>query len=196
MYTISEFAKLINVTGQTLRNWHSTGKLIPIILESGHRRYTEDHLNQVLKIKPKDKLNIIYCRELTTNQKSSLDAQLVVCKKYCEVNGVKIDKAIVEFGSGMNFKRNGLNELMSLIISGSVSKVIISHKDRLARFGIPLIEHICKEMRTELIIIDNTDFHKSKQEEFAEDIIAIIHHFSMKLYGSRSYKKELVSENL
>jgi predicted site-specific integrase-resolvase len=59
------------------------------------------------------------------------------------------------------------------------------------RFGFEMIEQICHDTDTELIVIDKTETPKSHEEELAEDLISIIHHFSMKLYGSRSYKKKL-----
>jgi len=48
MYKITEFAKKLNVTTQTLRNWDKKGILKPIKLASGHRRYTEEQLNKIL----------------------------------------------------------------------------------------------------------------------------------------------------
>jgi DNA-binding transcriptional MerR regulator len=46
-YNIKQFAEMINVSKQTLRNWDKEGKLIPIKLPSGHRRYTDEHLEQI-----------------------------------------------------------------------------------------------------------------------------------------------------
>ena len=47
MYSIGEFSKIIGVTRTTLRNWDKTNKLKPILLESGHRRYTDEHLAKI-----------------------------------------------------------------------------------------------------------------------------------------------------
>ena len=68
---------------------------------------------------------------------------------------------------------------------------IIYYKDRLCRFGFEIIEYFAKELKFNIIIIDSSETEKSKQQEFAEDIISIIHYFSMRLYGSRSYKKKI-----
>jgi DNA-binding transcriptional MerR regulator len=63
-YNIKQFSELINVSKQTLRNWDKEGKLIPIKLKSGHRRYTEEHFKIFNKsFKNNERLNIIYCRE-------------------------------------------------------------------------------------------------------------------------------------
>jgi predicted site-specific integrase-resolvase len=188
MYTIGQFAKLIGVSTQTLRNWDKAKILTPITLESKHRRYTDDHLAQVRHLTRPSKSNVVYCRESSARQKPSLDAQVTACKKFCETSGLSIGQLITDIGSGMNFKRKGLQDLVYLITSNKVEKLIIYHKDRLCRFGYPLIEHLCSIHGTEIVVIDQTDHAKSREEEFVEDMIAVVHHFSTRLYGSRSYK--------
>lgn len=192
MYSISQFAKLISVSPGTLRRWDSEGKLKPIVLASGHRRYTDDHLAQINgRGDFKEALqHIVYVRESTVAQLSSLEAQEKACRAYCEKEGLKIDQVISDLGSALNFKRPGLLKLIGMIIDGSVASVVVYHRDRLVRFGFDLIKWICDKKDTKLIVIDSTDGCKSKQQEFTEDLISIVHHFSMKLYGSRSYRKQ------
>lgn len=192
MYSICQFAKLINVTEQTLRNWDANGKLKPIKLESGHRRYTDEHLVKIKNIKKLDRLNIIYCRESTKQQKNSLENQIEKCKEFCLGNGLKIDKIISEFGSGLNYKRKGLSELISLIKNNQVENLIIFYKDRLVRFGFEIFEELAKQFDFRIIVIDNSETNKTKEIELADDIISIIHYFSMKIYGSRNYKKNVI----
>ena len=69
MYSIGEFSRIIGVTRTTLRNWDKTNKLKPILLESGYRRYTDEHLAKIKNIDTNDKLNIVYYRESTKAQK-------------------------------------------------------------------------------------------------------------------------------
>ena len=196
MYKISEFAKLINVNPMTLRRWDKADILKPEYFgNSKHRRYTDDHLRQVKSLnfgKNKEcRLNIIYARESTINQKASLENQVNKCKEFCIAQGIKIDTVISEYGSALNYKREGLNELISYITLDRVDKIIIYYKDRLLRFGFELIQNLCTIHNVDLIVIDSSETDKTKEQEFAEDLISIIHHFSMKLYGSRSYKKKV-----
>lgn len=191
MYSIGEFAKLINVTTQTLRNWDKQNKLKPVILKSGHRRYTNEHLNLINGIKESTKINVIYCRESTKMQKESLKLQEEKIKEFCISNGIKIDKVISEFGSALNYKRQGLLELIDLITKNKVENLIIYYKDRLVRFGYELFEELSKKYNFKILIIDSSESNKSKEKEFADDLISIIHYFSMKLYGSRSYKQKV-----
>lgn len=193
-YNIKQFSELINVSKQTLRNWDNNGKLIPIKLKSGHRRYTDEHLRQFNKnLKNIDRLNIIYCRESTIQQKKSLDNQINKCKDFCVYNGYKIDKVIVDNASALNYNRNGIKELLRLSIENKIENLIIYYKDRLVRFGFEMFEELSKINNFEIIIIDNSETDKSKELEFAEDLISIIHHFSMKIYGKRSYKRKVLN---
>ena len=191
MYTIKEFAKLINVHPMTLRNWDANGKLKPIRLDSGHRRYTDDHLNQIKNIKNLPKLNVIYCRESTKMQLNSLQDQINRSKAFCTARGLTVDLVISDIGSALNYKRKGLEELLDLIVQGKLKTLVIHHRDRLVRFGFVLFETLARLKDFQIIVIDDSETHKSRETEFAEDLIAIVHHFSMKLYGSRSYKRKI-----
>jgi predicted site-specific integrase-resolvase len=197
MYTISEFAKLIHVSTGTLRRWDRTDILKPVYLGAGrHRRYTDEHLreikNQVNKTDAVDeRKNILYARESTKTQEKSLELQIEAGKAFMISKGMPLHDVISEFGSGMNYKRKKFLKLLTSIFNGDIGSIVISHKDRIVRFGFPMFEHICSTFGVNIIIIDESDSSKSKREEFADDLISIIHHFSMRLYGSRSYKKKI-----
>ena len=199
MYSIGEFSKLVGLSKSTLRNWDKSGKLKPVLLESGHRRYTEADYLHLKGIAQEARINVLYVRESTKAQEHSLQNQEERSKLFTESAGISLDEIIHDFGSGLNYHRNGFKKLISMILNKRIAKLVVHHKDRLCRFGFELIEQLCSEMGTELVIIDATETHKSHEEELAEDLISIVHHFSMKLYGSRSYKKKLkekLDENL
>lgn len=95
----------------------------------------------------------------------------------------------------MNFKKPGLVRLVRMLLKGGISRLIVTHKDRLLRFGVELIELICEEKQTEFICINKSE-ERNAQEELAEDILSIITVFSGRLYGSRSIKnKKIIEEN-
>ena len=94
-----------------------------------------------------------------------------------------------EIASGMNENRKELNLMLREIFAGNVDKVFISYKDRLTRFGFDYFKNIFSEFGVEIVVLDeleetNSDF----QKELANDLISIIHHFSMKLYSNRKKK--------
>jgi putative resolvase len=188
-YNIKEFSELINVSKQTLRNWDKLNKLTPIRLKSGHRRYTQEHLQLFnTNFKNSNRLNIIYCRESTKQQVNSLENQINKCKEFCISKGFNIDKVITDNLSALNYNRKGLKEILKLAIENKIDNLIIYYKDRLVRFGFELFEELAILNNFNIIIIDNSESNKTKEQEFAEDLISIIHHFSMKIYGKRSYK--------
>jgi len=192
LYKINEFAKLINVSTQTLRNWDKKGILKPILLNSKHRRYTDEHLsiirNKKINISRK---NICYIRESTKQQKNSLIEQENKMKEFCISKGLNIDLFYSEYGSALNYKRNKFQLLLKHILNNEIENLIIYYKDRLVRFGFEIIEYFSILNNFNIIIVDNSETNKTKEVEFSEDLISIIHYFSMKLYGSRSYKKKI-----
>ncbi|SHL07124.1 Predicted site-specific integrase-resolvase, partial [Alkalithermobacter thermoalcaliphilus JW-YL-7 = DSM 7308] len=180
-YSIGEFAKLIGKTEQTLRNWDKQGKLKPAyITDSGHRMYSQEQLNSVLGINPKKKITIGYCRVSSNKQKDDLERQIENVKTYMIAKGYQF-KIISDIGSGINYNKKGLNQLIDMITNREVDKIVILYKDRLIRFGFEIIENLCKKYGTTIEIIDNTE--KTEEQELVEDLIQIITVFSCKLQG-------------
>ena len=89
----------------------------------------------------------------------------------------------------MRQERAKFLSLISRIIAGEVDHLIVAHKDRLVRFGFELIEHLCRLSGCLLTIANSKSL--SPQEEMIEDLMAIIHTFSCRLYGLRSYKNRI-----
>ena len=192
-YSIHEFSKILGVSAQTLRNWDNNGKLHPHhTTASGYRYYSEEQLNQVLKIKPKNRITIGYCRVSSQKQKDDLQRQIDNVRMYLLAQGQPFE-IISDIGSGINYKKKGLQELIKRISENQVEKVVILYKDRLLRFGFELIEYLASLYHCEIEIIDNTE--KSEQQELVEDLVQIITVFSCKLQGKRANKaKKLVKE--
>ena len=116
-----------------------------------------------------------------------MENQIKFLRQYLVSKGLNPEYVYSDIASGMNEDRKGLNEMMSNIISGKISKVVISHKDRLTRFGFGYLKTIFSRYNTEIEIV-NLEDEKSFQDELSEDLIAIIHRFSMKFYGKRKNK--------
>lgn len=192
-YSIAEMSKLLNVTAQTLRNWDKSGKLKPHhTTDSGYRYYSQEQLNRVLGIKDKSRKVIGYCRVSSHKQKDDLDRQIQNMETYLLAQGRPFE-IITDIGSGINYNKRGLKELVKLITQNEVDKVVILYKDRLLRFGYEIIEYIASLYNCEIEIIDNTE--KTEQQELVEDMIQIITVFSCKLQGKRANKaKKMIKE--
>ena len=173
-----EYQKRYNISPQLFYLWRTTGKLqTKELVKNHHLVWVEDEPSN------NHRVVAVYGRVSTSKQKQDLSNQIDVLKKYVISNGSN-PKVFSDIGSGMNEKRPGLISLMNEIVQNKISKVVISHKDRLTRFGFGYLETIFKMYNTEIEII-NLEDDKSFQEELTEDLIAIIHHFGMKFYGKR-----------
>ncbi len=130
------------------------------------------------------KINVIYCRVSNNKQKDDLKRQIDLIREFVIKNGLICDLIISDIASGMNENRKGLNELFSLIFDRKVSKLFISYKDRLSRFGFEYFKKIFSEFGTEIVVLNSTK-EEDFQQELTQDLISIIHHFSMKMYSNR-----------
>ncbi|OEF97892.1 IS607 family transposase [Vulcanibacillus modesticaldus] len=193
-YSIGEFAELIGKTQQTLRNWDKTGKLKPsFITEGGHRMYSQSQLNSILRINQKDKITVGYCRVSSNKQKDDLERQIQYVRDYMIAKGYQF-RIITDIGSGINYNKKGLNELIDMITNAEVDKIVVLYKDRLVRFGFELIENLCKKYGTTIEIIDNTP--KTDEQELVEDMIQIVTVFAAKLQGKRANKAQKIIREL
>ena len=189
--SISEAAKLKGVSTSTLRRWETDGILIPERTANGHRRYD---LNQLLGIKKELSFTIGYARVSSHDQKEDLARQVQVLELFSAQNGWQIE-IISDLGSGLNYSKKGLKRLISLITNNQVERLILTHKDRLLRFGSELIFSLCEIFGTEVVIINRTE-DASFEEDLANDVLEIITVFSARLYGSRSHKNRKLMEDL
>lgn len=133
-----------------------------------------------------NKEKICYCRVSSQKQKEDLDRQINLMK-----NLYPSHRIISDIGSGLNFKRKGLQELINMAIKNQLDEVVIAYKDRLARFGFDLIENIIKTHSSGKIKILNKSEEKTPSEELTEDIIAIMNVYVAKVNGLRKYEKKL-----
>ena len=197
-YSINEFSKILGVSAQTLRNWDTNGKLHPHHTSTnGYRYYSHEQLNQVMNVKPNlNRVTIGYCRVSSHKQKDDLERQIENVRTYLIAQGQPFE-IISDIGSGINYKKKGLKELIKLITQNKVEKVVVLYKDSLLRFGFELVEYIASLYNCEIEIMDNTE--TSEQQELVEDLVQILTVFSCKLQGKRAGKarklvKELIEE--
>ena len=186
LVSAKEAKEYFHITGPTLYQWKVKGKINAKQLSSKKILYDIDSFED---FQPKQKQNIIYARVSSTKQADDLSRQIEIVKSYAISNGVKIDKVYKDIASGMNENRKEFNLMLREIFAGNVDKVFVSYKDRLTRFGFDYFKHIFEEFGTKIVVLDeleetNSDF----QKELTNDIISIIHQFSMKLYSNRRKK--------
>ena len=174
--------KILNVTRPTLSRYVKDGIIKVDSTYGGKHNYNAESVYAFVGLKNKkhDKINVCYAR-VSNPPKKYAEEQLSRLLNFCSSRGIHIDRTYIDVKSGMNFDRDGLNELIQEVVKGNIGTIVIENKDRLCRFGFELFLTFCKFYNTTIVVAnDITD--KSYEEELTEDLISIIHYFSMKSY--------------
>ncbi len=197
LVSISAAAKALGVTPLTLRRWHESGKLVPdVVTDGGRRRYNLARLRPELfrSEDPSQRRTIAYARVSSHDQKPDLERQAQVLEAYCAAQGWTFE-VVTDLGSGMNYRKKGLKRLLDDIVEGRVGRLVITHKDRLLRFGAELVFAICEAKNVEVVILNQGE-DTSFEEDLARDVLEIITVFSARLYGARSRKNAKLIDGL
>ena len=196
--SIGQAAEILGVSVKTVRRWSDLGKLKSTRSPSGHRRYSLPDIQEVAsgtQIVEEDRITINYARVSSHDQKADLERQIIVLENYSSAKGWQFE-TISDLGSGLNYKKKGLRNLLNRIMTGEVGRLVLTHKDRLLRFGSELVFAICEEFNTEVVIINQTKEEISFEQELATDMIELVTVFSARLYGSRSKKNKKLIDNI
>jgi predicted site-specific integrase-resolvase len=154
----------------------------------GRRYYTHDQYLEYLGIKNKGQGQVIvYARVSSYAQKPDLKNQVKALREYCYEHEIQVDEWVKEIGSALNYKRKKFNNIFEQIELGQVSHLIVAQSVRLVRFGFEWFENFCFRLGTKLMIVDGDSL--SPEQEMVQDLLSIVHVFSARLYGLRSYKK-------
>ena len=190
--SIGEASEMLGVSMQTLRRWDKDGRLVAERTPAGHRRYLT---HDVATFNPlgivTDALTrptIAYARVSSRDQQKDLARQIKVLEMYCAAHGWQYE-ILSDLGSGMNYRKKGLSELLDRIIADKAGRLVLTHKDRLLRFGAELVFAVCEAKNVEVVIINQGD-DRSFEEELASDVLEIVTVFSARMYGARSHKNK------
>jgi predicted site-specific integrase-resolvase len=140
------------------------------------------------------RVTICYARVSSYDQKADLTRQISLLESFSAAQGWTYE-VIQDLGSGLNYQKKGLKKIIKMICSGSVERLVITHKDRLLRFGAELIFSLCEIFGTEIVII-NAQEDTSFEDDLVQDVLEIITVFSARLYGSRSRKNKKLIDAL
>ena len=192
--------KILNISRITLMKYLKLGYISAIKLPNGQYDYNDDAVYAFIgqKKEKKNKKIISYSRVSTQNQKSQLKEQTQRIYNSCVSKGIKLDEQIEDIKSGMSSDRKGFNYVCQEIIKGNVELLVIENKDRLLRFGYEIFEDFFKYFGTKILVLNDTLENKTYEQELTEDLISIIHYFTMKSYSHRrklnKLRKELENE--
>jgi len=201
LISISEASKMLGVNQRTLKRWELNNQLTPSAkTKGGHRRYLLSKIQTLQGVEKSEevlKSVAIYCRVSSNEQKQKgdLDRQKGRMLDYCVNKKYNVKYSFDEVGSGMSDKRSKLLNLMDLCIKGKISKVIIEHKDRLARFNLNYLKKFFESHGVILEVVEET-LPKSYENELVEDMLSLISSFSSKIYGKRSAENKRKKKEL
>ncbi len=191
-----EALNLLRVTRQTLCHYVDRGMIKVTLLKNGHYDYNDESVYNFLNRKIVRK-TVIYGRVSTNKQKKDLENQIELLKSYALMNGMQVGEIYSDTESGISFeKREQFFTMLDEIIKGNIGKVLIAYKDRLSRVGFELFEHLFRQFGCKIIVISEVGSAKLDSEEIFEEIVNLLHCYSMKLYSARKRKKveELLKE--
>lgn len=196
--SIGDAAKELGISTKTLRRWADSGKIRSERSPSGQRRF---FLVDIKRISPRElnqldeRITINYARVSSHDQKEDLTRQAQVLEAFSTANGWQYE-TIQDLGSGLNYNKKGLQKLLRRIMKGDVGRLVLTHKDRLLRFGSELVFAMCEEFETEVVIINKSSEELSFEQELVTDMIELITVFSARLYGSRSRKNKKLIDGM
>lgn len=191
-----EVLKLLRCSRPSLTKYLKQGKLKAKLLDNGYYDYEEKSVYDFLN-KDINRKIVIYARVSTKKQKNDLKNQIELLKNFCFQNGYTINEVYSDIASGITFEnRIDLFKLIDEIINNKIEKIIITYKDRLSRTGFDFFKTLFNKFGCEIIVISEVGSNKLDREEIFEEIISLLHCYSMKMYSKRKNDKikELIFE--
>ncbi len=190
--TMQKACKHFGVRADTLRKWADNGNVpsfrSPNRVRMFHLADLEKFFNVNRTTSSKEK--VVYARVSSSKQRDDLQRQTDLLQQRYPSHSV-----IQDIGSGINFKRKGLQTLLERCLRREIEEIVVAHKDRLCRFGFDLIKQIVESTGGHIIVLDE-DNHKSTEQELAEDLLAIIHVFNCRQMGRRRYSEKSKDKDL
>jgi putative resolvase len=119
----------------------------------------------------------VYARVSSAENRMDLESQAERVVGFCQARGWQVAKIVKECGSGVNDQRP---LLLGLLADTSISHLVVEHKDRCSRIGVPYIQTLLATQGRELVIVHEAD---SEQNDLLQDFVAIITSFTTRLYG-------------
>lgn len=185
---------LLQISRPTLTHYVKQGWILTERLKNGRHWYDSKSVHEFLN-KKIDRKTVLYARVSTFNQKKDLENQIELIKKYCFSNGYQLSYVYKDIASGINFdQRHDFFKLIDEILQHKIEKVVITYKDRLSRIAFSFFKTLFEKFGTEIEVVSEVGSKKLDSEEIFEEIVHLIHAFSMKLYSSRRGKKIEIEE--
>jgi putative resolvase len=187
--SVGEASRLTGLEAQTIRKMADQNVISGYKTPSGQRRCNLQSIQEFCTAanarkeeQPIQKENFVYARVSSKKQMDDLSRQV----EYLSRPEYSSYRVITDVASGINFKRKGLSTILDACLQKNIGEVVIAHRDRLCRFGYELVEQLVHRAGGKITVLDNS-IDKTSEQELTEDLLSIIHVFSCRQMGKRSY---------
>jgi len=176
--------KLIGLYGNKLRKYEDERKIKYQRIGNGQRLFDVSDIIRFDCEQTGKQSVVCYCRVSSQKQKNDLVRQVAYMR-----NQFKDADIIQDIGSGINFKRKGLQSILQRLLQGDKFTLIVAHRDRLCRFGFELFEYLFEQNGGEIMVLEQPS--ASPTQELTEDLLSILHVFSYRMHGLRRYESKI-----
>lgn len=204
LLSIGAAARMLGVTVRTMRYYTSVGRLPDRRGPGGRmgdRRVFIRSEVEALKIKrgyPRDPDSkvVIYARVSSHRQAKEGDLTLQIARLQATAGKQEVFGTYQDIRSGLADNRPGLRAALEACRRPEVRELLITHPERLARFGTGIIENLLSGYGVNIRVIGEEDFERSEESALVHDMLAIVTSFSGRLYGQRSAKARAAKASL
>lgn len=182
---VKDVMRVLQITRGTVSRYVAKGIIGYEVLPNGRYEYNEKDVYAFLN-RGVPRRTYIYGRVSTPKQKPDLENQLLMLKQFCFANGYTISGTFSDIASGVSFeKRKSFFEMLDDIVAGKVERVVITYKDRLSRVGFDLFQYLFAKYNCEIVVMSEAGSEKLDEKEIFEEIVSLLHCYSMKIYSNR-----------
>lgn len=174
-------ARRLGVSTRTLRRYTAEGRLPDARSAGGRRIFKVGDLDAITS-KPSGGEAVGYARVSSRRQQAESDLHRQVGRLQDHHSDMVV---FTDVASGLSDRRAGLRKALSECMKPGVDRLLVEHPDRLARFGVGVIEHLLAGFGVEVIYTGQSE-DESAESELVRDMLAIVTSFAGRLYGQRS----------
>ena len=199
---VGQAARLAGLNPQTIRKMADCSSLLCYRTPSNQRRIHLESIQNLCRppLPPQEekhplveKTHFIYARVSTKKQVDDLSRQVEFIRSF-DQSCFSRYRVVTDIASGINFKRKGLQTLLDACLQGCIGDVVVAHRDRLCRFGFELFHQLVSKAGGKIIVLAHPE-HTTCEQELADDLLSIIHVFSCRQMGKRSYSSRNKAKN-
>ena len=179
-YTIGEVAAFLNINVKTIQRWDREGIFKCERTHTNRRVINRENLIEILNDRGmlfndinNSKVDVIYARVSSNEQRAKGDLDRQVSFLVQSAKDLKNPTILAEVGSGLNDKREKLDQLLDMVSRDKVDRIFVTSRDRLTRFGFHYLEKVCSHHNVKIIVVKNASEREAIQEELSEDIMAL-----------------------